>query len=170
MSDTSKGSSYESRFRAFLERNGYITTKAVKSVIWIPDKRNPFRRIPITRSIDFFGCIDIIAFHSGNRPVLVQVGTTPSRAKKRNDVVEGLSKIIHSTPHMDSLDILVACWGKWEKRGYGFVVDRLDGCGTDGVPVWDEAWFPLAPDGFIPSKAAPDRVSVKATTERAANP
>lgn len=160
MSDSSKGASYENRVRGFLESRGYLTEKAYRSVIWIRRPGNP-RPIPISKRVDLFGCLDIVGFHPSYPPVLAQVTTSSNRSVRRGKVVKGLSKILTSTLHMDGIDILVLSWGKWEKRGYGFVVDRLDGLGVHGVPTWEDFWSPWAEDGFIPSKDAPVYTSKK---------
>lgn len=152
-----KGNLIEIRFQNFLDAQGYLTTRATQTVVWIPDPRNPGRRIPISRHADFFGCIDIIGIHTSRREVLVQVTTADARSARRRKVAAGLEKILRPASRMKSTDILVASWGNWPKRGFGFVVDRLDGCGTDGTPVWEEAWNPFAPSGFIASKQAPIR-------------
>ena len=74
------------------------TIEAQKTVIWIPDKKNPTKRTPISRPEDVFGVFDLVVFRSWvsmERDLCLQITThNPSthggRASERRTKIREL--------------------------------------------------------------------------------
>lgn len=72
MNNRDRGRRYELKAKAELEAAGYLVEINQGKVLWIPDKKRPGRRIPITKRVDFFGAFDLIATNADHMR-LIQV-------------------------------------------------------------------------------------------------
>lgn len=70
-----RGSPLELQAKKDLEAQGYLVERAQGKVLWIPDKKRPGRRMPITKRVDFFGAFDLLGVRAGSMSIAVQVTT-----------------------------------------------------------------------------------------------
>lgn len=61
MNNRDRGRRYELKAKHELEDADYLVEINQGKVMWIPDKKRPGRRIPITKRVDFFGAFDLVA-------------------------------------------------------------------------------------------------------------
>lgn len=111
ITSTQLGARYELKAVHELEADDYQVERARGKVLWIPDKRRPGRRIPITKRVDFFGAFDLIAASADDlRFIQIHAVSTreASKAAEKKQRIEAAARFL-------PIEVSLELW-QWQLR------------------------------------------------------
>jgi len=133
--DKKKGAERQKKVEKILKAQGFIVGPQPKKVLYIPQKVNPQRRIPVVSDADFFGTFDLVAIHPFHQTLWVQVtGDTPKWVNERKQKIKKIASRIHYSNTM-------MVWGFHESKGK-LIPPNGKKCYPPGTPKGDKRYDP----------------------------